>query len=124
MSTTKHLNAVIPSGSADLGRPLAEPESGAAVVETVIRARTGWIAINWDELIQSHELFYALISRDLMVRYKQTVLGVAWAVIQPLISMAVFTIIFGRFAAIKTPVPYALWSLRGPGSLDCSSPTR
>src|SRR5580658_5749531 len=104
MSTTKPLNAVFPSGSADFGRPTPKADPGDDLVETVIQARPGWIAVNWQELIQSHELFYTLISRDLMVRYKQTVLGVAWAVIQPFLTMVVFTVVFGRVVGIKTDV--------------------
>jgi lipopolysaccharide transport system permease protein len=110
MSTTKQLNAGLSSNPADFVPPATDVDDGPASVETVIRARPGWIAINWDELIQSHELFYTLISRDLMVRYKQTVLGVAWAVIQPLFSMLVFTVVFGRMAGVKTAVPYPLWA--------------
>ena len=91
MSTTKPLNAIFPSGSADFGHPTSKTNPGDDLVETVIRARPGWIAINWAELIQSHELFSTLISRDLMVRYKQTVLGVAWAVIQPASSSVLAT---------------------------------
>jgi len=84
-------------------------------METVIRARTGWIAINWAELIHSHELFYTLVQRDLMVRYKQSVLGVAWAVIQPLFQMIVFSLIFGRMAGIKLPIdmPFSLFCYIG-----------
>jgi lipopolysaccharide transport system permease protein len=112
MSTTKPLNAIFPSGSADFGHPTSKTNPEDDLVETVIRARPGWIAINWAELIQSHELFYTLISRDLMVRYKQTVLGVAWAVIQPVLTMVVFTVIFGMLLKVKPPngVPYALFA--------------
>ena len=110
MSTTNHLSATLPPASADFDRPEPQAHTGPELIETVIRARPGWIAINWDELIQSHELFYTLVSRDLMVRYKQTVLGVAWAVIQPVLSMVVFTVIFGMLLKIKTDVPYPLFS--------------
>jgi lipopolysaccharide transport system permease protein len=111
MSTTKPLNAIFPSGSADFDHPTPKADPGNNLVETVIQARPGWIAVNWQELIQSHELFYTLISRDLMVRYKQTVLGVAWAVIQPVLTMIVFTVIFGMMLKVKVPqdVPYALF---------------
>jgi lipopolysaccharide transport system permease protein len=107
------LKATLPPGPADGDIAAAAPEHGPASVETVIRARPGWIAVNWDELIQSHELFYTLVSRDLMVRYKQSVLGVAWAVIQPVLTMVVFSIIFGRFMGIKTSVPYPVWAFAG-----------
>src|SRR5215218_6088408 len=81
---------------------------------TVIRARPGWIAIDWRELWEARELLYYLVLRDVMVRYKQTVLGVAWAVIQPLFSMLIFTVIFGRFAKIPSDgIPYALFVFAG-----------
>jgi lipopolysaccharide transport system permease protein len=83
-------------------------------IETVIRPTEGWIAVDWRELARSHELFYTLVSRDVMIRYKQTVLGVTWAVIQPLFQMAVFTVIFGRFVGVKTgEIPYAMFVFAG-----------
>jgi lipopolysaccharide transport system permease protein len=114
MSKTNQLNPILPSRTADLGHLTPETDSGLAEVETVIRARPGWISVNWAELVQSHELFYTLVQRDLMVRYKQSVLGVAWALIQPFLTMLVFTVIFGRVVGIKTdvgpnPVPYSLF---------------
>src|SRR4051794_23569552 len=83
--------------------PAGEPD----LPEVVIRPRSGWIAIDWNELIHYRELLYFLAWRDVMVRYKQTVLGVAWAVLQPLFTMLIFTLIFGRFAGVRTgDVPY------------------
>ena len=113
MSTNDPLNVTLPPGSIDLplSRADASDDSGPGSVETVIRPRPGWIAVNWGELLQSHELFYTLIIRDLKIRYKQTVLGVAWAVIQPVFTMIVFTIVFSKMAGIKTgEVPYPLFS--------------
>ena len=85
----------------------------------VIRPRSGWIAIDWRELWEARELLYFLVWRDVKVRYKQTVLGVAWAVLQPFFTMIVFTVIFGRFA--KIPVRWAPVRgvrLRRPAALD------
>jgi lipopolysaccharide transport system permease protein len=115
MSTTKPLNAVFPSESADFGHPTSKADPEDDLVETVIQAKPGWIAVNWQELIHSHELFYTLVQRDLMVRYKQSVLGVAWAVIQPVLQMIVFSLIFGRLVGIKLPysVPYPLLAYAG-----------
>lgn len=80
----------------------------------VIRPRSGWISIDWRELWESRELLYFLVLRDVKVRYKQTVLGVAWAVLQPLFTMLIFTLIFGRFAKIPSDgVPYALFVFAG-----------
>jgi lipopolysaccharide transport system permease protein len=63
--------------------------------ELVIRPRRGWIAIDWAELWSHRELLYFLVWRDVKVRYKQAVLGVAWAVLAPVLSVLVFTLIFG-----------------------------
>src|SRR3979409_533783 len=66
------------------------------------------------ELWQYRELFYFFIWRDVKVRYAQSVLGIGWAIIQPLVPMVLFTIIFGRVARISSDgVPYALFSLAG-----------
>ena len=81
---------------------------------TVIRPRRGWIAINWRELWESRELLYFLMLRDIKVRYKQTVLGVAWAVLQPVLSMLVFTVIFGQLAKMPSEgFPYAIFVYTG-----------
>jgi lipopolysaccharide transport system permease protein len=86
----------------------------ASTRELVIRPRSGWIAIDWRELWEARELLYFLVLRDVKVRYKQTVLGVAWAVLQPLFTMLIFTIIFGRFAKIPSDgVPYAVFVFAG-----------
>jgi len=61
----------------------------------------------WRDLWRYRELFYFLVWRDLLVRYKQTVIGVAWAVIRPLATMLVFTVVFGRLAKLPSGgVPY------------------
>jgi len=82
--------------------------------EIVIRPRKGWIAIDWPELWHYRELFYFLAWRDVKIRYKQTVLGVAWAVIQPVFSMIVFTIIFGNLAKMSSEgLPYPVFVYAG-----------
>jgi lipopolysaccharide transport system permease protein len=88
------------------------PLSGSpAPPHLVIEASRGWQLINWRELLHYRDLFYFLIWRDLRVRYSQSVLGIAWAVIQPLFSMLVFTIVFGRLAKVSSDgAPYALFS--------------
>jgi len=80
----------------------------------VIQPRKGWIAIDWRELWESRELMYFLVLRDVTVRYKQTVLGVAWAVLQPVFSMLIFTVIFGRLAKMPSDGhPYAIFVYAG-----------
>ncbi|MEP6789107.1 MAG: ABC transporter permease, partial [Acidobacteriota bacterium] len=82
--------------------------------ELVIEPRPGWIAINWRELWETREILAFLILRDVKVRYKQTVLGVLWAALQPLFTMVVFTVIFGRFAKIPSEgMPYAVFVFAG-----------
>jgi lipopolysaccharide transport system permease protein len=81
---------------------------------TLIEPKRGWMAINFRELWDYYELLYFLVWRDIKVRYKQTVLGAAWAVIQPLLSMAIFSIIFGHFAKIPSDgVPYPIFVYAG-----------
>jgi lipopolysaccharide transport system permease protein len=69
----------------------------------------------WGDLWRYRELFYILAWRDVAVRYKQTFLGVAWAVLKPLLTTAVFAIVFGKLAKISTPsaVPYVLFVMAG-----------
>src|SRR3954463_3646625 len=64
----------------------------------------------WRELWRYRELFYFLAWRDVKVRYKQTTLGIAWAVLQPLLTMAVFTLLFGRLGKMPNDgIPYPLF---------------
>jgi lipopolysaccharide transport system permease protein len=78
---------------------------------TVFEAKSGWRFIDFHELWEYRDLFYFLIWRNIKVRYAQSVLGVGWAIIQPVFSMIVFTIVFGRLAKIGSEgVPYAIFS--------------
>ena len=72
---------------------------------------TGWVALQLRELWEYHELLFFLIWRDVKVRYKQTALGAAWAIIQPLFTMLVFTVFFGRLAKIPSDgLPYPIFA--------------
>lgn len=74
----------------------------------------GWVSLQLRELWRFRELLYFLTWRDIKVRYKQTVLGVLWAIIQPVISMVIFTFIFGRVARLGPDgIPYAPWNFAG-----------
>ncbi len=76
-----------------------------------IEASRGWVKLGLGELWDYRELLYFLIWRDIKVRYKQTVLGAAWAIIQPFMSMVVFTLFFGRLARIPSDgVPYPIFN--------------
>jgi lipopolysaccharide transport system permease protein len=79
-----------------------------------IRPVTGWIGVNWRELWQARDLLVQLVSRDIKVRYKQTALGAAWAILQPLLTMVVFSVFFGRLARVPSDgIPYPLFAYCG-----------
>jgi lipopolysaccharide transport system permease protein len=81
--------------------PGAAARGGAAELpETLIRRRPGWQLVNVAELWRYRELLFFLTWRDVKIRYKQTALGVAWAVVQPLANMAVFALFLGRLTGI------------------------
>jgi lipopolysaccharide transport system permease protein len=78
---------------------------------TVLRPSSGWVGADWKGLWKYRELLYFLVWRDIKVRYKQTVLGSAWAVIQPVLTMVVFSLFFGRLAQVPSDgLPYPLFS--------------
>ncbi len=78
---------------------------------THIKATKGWVGLQLGELWQYRELIYFFIWRDIKVRYKQTVLGAAWAILQPLITMVIFTLFFGKLAKMPSDgVPYPIFS--------------
>ena len=81
---------------------------------TILRPRKGWVALDLQGLWHYHELLYFLVWRNIKVRYKQTVLGASWALIQPLATMAVFSIFFGKLAKVPSDgVPYPLFAYCG-----------
>src|SRR5258708_6341540 len=85
-------------------------------MSTITVIEPGRQALNyWRDLWRYRELFYVLAWRDVAVRYKQTVIGVAWAVIRPLLTTAVFVIVFGRIAKLPSDgtVPYPLMVFAG-----------
>jgi lipopolysaccharide transport system permease protein len=90
------------------------PREPAPLPVTVIGPARGWVSLGLRELWQYRELLYFLVWRDVKVRYKQTVLGAAWAILQPVATMVVFTLFFGRLAGVPSDgVPYPLFSLAG-----------
>ena len=77
----------------------------------VIEPLRGWQVLDLKEIWQYRELLFFLAWRDIMVRYKQTVLGAAWALLQPLMTMLLFSIIFGRLLKVDTGgVPYPIFA--------------
>ena len=78
---------------------------------TIIDGASHQKLIDWHELKQYRDLFYFLVWRDIKGQYAQSVLGVGWAIIQPVFNMVVFTIVFGRLARVDSDgVPYAIFS--------------
>lgn len=79
-----------------------------------IRPSQGWVAINLRDLWTYRELLYFLTWRDVKVRYKQTLLGALWAIIQPLFTMLIFTLFFGKLAGIESDgIPYPIFAYAG-----------
>src|SRR6185369_5094903 len=77
---------------------------------TLIASNTNPLDIDWHEIWESRDLIYFLTWRDIKVRYKQTLLGILWIILQPLVSMVLFTLIFGNFAKIPSDnIPYPIF---------------
>ncbi len=103
--------------------PESKPESTYAALAglaydsipiTVIEPSQGWVSLRLGELWEYRELLYFLTWREVKVRYKQTALGAAWAIIQPLFTMLIFSLFFGRLAKVPSDrIPYPLFCLAG-----------
>ena len=94
---------------ADLAVPLKH-EAQPALPVTHITPPAGWFELNLAEVWQHRELLYFFVWRDIKVRYKQTAIGAGWAVLQPLLTMAIFTLFFGRLAKIPSDgIPYPVF---------------
>ena len=90
---------------------MAQPVDEGLPLRTVIEPPSGWQLVDWRELWHYRDLLYFLVWRDIKTRYAQSILGVGWAVIQPVFTMIVFTVVFGRLANISSDdVPYAIFS--------------
>lgn len=77
----------------------------------VIEPSTGWVSLGLQEVWAYRELLYFFTWRDIKIRYKQTVMGVAWAVIQPFFTMIIFSLFFGRLAGVPSDgIPYPIFS--------------
>ena len=102
MENTSH--TVVPVGH------LEEPEPESIVIEP----SRGWVALNLVDLWRYRGLLYFLVWRDVKVRYKQTVLGAAWAILQPTVTMIIFTVFMGKLAKIPSDsIPYPLFAFSG-----------
>ncbi len=77
----------------------------------IIKPKKGWQVIDFKELSHYRDLFYFLVLRDIKIKYKQTVLGASWAVIQPFFTMVIFSLFFGRLAKIPSDnIPYPIFT--------------
>jgi lipopolysaccharide transport system permease protein len=99
----------------EMHRTLTFNKKGRQIAVTtpvkIIRPSRGWASINFRELWDYHELLYFLTLRSIKVRYRQTLLGVTWAIIQPLLTMVVFSIFFGRLARMPSEgIPYPVFA--------------
>jgi lipopolysaccharide transport system permease protein len=111
MLVTKVWPTAPPKASVPAAPPEEEPGD---VAVTVIEPRSGWDVVDLNELWQYRDLLWFLIWKDIKARYAQSTFGVGWAVAQPLASMLVFTLIFGRLAKMDSDgAPYALFALIG-----------
>jgi lipopolysaccharide transport system permease protein len=95
--------------------PRAEARESRAAVPgppaVVIEARPSWKLVDWRECVEYRDLLYFLVLRDVTVLYKQTILGFAWALLNPFFSMVVFTVIFGMLLKVPSDgKPYAVFS--------------
>jgi len=92
-------------------RPLVSPANIAALPVTRIRPPSGWTSLNHRELWNYRELLYFLVWRDIKVRYRQTALGATWAIVQPFLTMAVFSVFFGALVGVPSDgVPYPVFA--------------
>jgi len=101
----------VPTSSPKAGDSLQSPSTPPDPGVLVIQPSSGWRAIDFREFWRYHELLFFLTWRDVKVRYKQTVLGALWAIIQPVMTMIVFTIFFGRLGGMSqhTTVAYPIF---------------
>lgn len=79
----------------------------------IIRAGHTSIVPDWKELYRYRDLFYTLSWRDFRVRYAQTTIGMLWALLQPLVTIGIVSLVFGRFVGVKTEVPHLLYTVSG-----------
>ncbi len=104
-------NQSLRSAQADAKPDLTPPTSVPNQPIFVLEPSRGWISLQLMELWEYRELFYFLVSRNVKIRYSQTLVGAAWAVIQPLLTMVIFSIFFGHLGKMPSDgIPYPLFS--------------
>jgi lipopolysaccharide transport system permease protein len=109
--TTTATAAAMPAEGASTS---ASPAKTAAKPYLTIRPSRGWVGLNLRETWQFRDLLFSLAGRDLKLRYKQTALGAAWVVLQPLLAAGIFSFVFGKVAKLPSDgLPYFLFSYAG-----------
>jgi lipopolysaccharide transport system permease protein len=90
---------------------MAQPTTPSTLPHLIIKPSRGWVSLNLRDLWRYRELLYFMTSRDISVRYKQTIIGAAWAIIQPFLTMVVFSLFFGNLAKVPSDgLPYPIFS--------------
>jgi lipopolysaccharide transport system permease protein len=93
---------------------VGQAHATGTVPVTVIEPSRGWLALDLKELWDYRELLYFLIWRDVKVKYKQTIIGAGWAILQPFMTMIVFTLVFNKIADISSEgIPYPIFAYTG-----------
>src|ERR671938_1372508 len=119
MSTNEEPSALKSTGAGQdfLTMEAQRPSKGLVLPNkplVIIEASSSRTALDLRSLWEYRELLYFLTWRDIKVRYKQTALGVAWAIIQPLFTMLIFTLFFGRLAGVPSDgIPYPIFAYAG-----------
>jgi lipopolysaccharide transport system permease protein len=113
-TNTKSATALLGAAAREDALPVISDATASSLPEIRIEPSKGWVSLKLGELWSSRDLLYFLVWRDVKVRYKQTVLGAAWAILQPLMAMAIFSIFFGRLAKMPSAgVPYPIFAYAG-----------
>ena len=82
--------------------------------QLIIKPKKGWVGLDIKELWEYRELIFFFVWRDIKIRYKQTVIGILWVVLQPLITMIIFSVFFGKLARMPSEgVPYPIFVFVG-----------
>jgi lipopolysaccharide transport system permease protein len=105
MSTSVHHPAIIPVGTES-----RLDESRDDLPITIIEPQTGWLSLNLAEVWRYRDLLQLMVWRDVSARYRQSVLGIAWAVFRPLLTALIYTMVFSIFVRVETTVPYPIFA--------------
>ncbi len=81
--------------------------------QTIIDGKRNSIFPDWKEIYRYKDLFWTLSWRDFKVRYAQTTIGLLWAIIQPVVTIAILTLVFGKFVGVQSPVPHLVYTVAG-----------